>query len=143
MPAKFTDRHGREWGLTLTVADLKPLRDDLKFDVTGLASGEQIGRVLYGDPEGLVAVLHLLAKPTGVTPDEFADGFDGPALERAGEALLEAFADFFPRSRIAHWMKTAMRERMAEFDRQVIRSLSSSDDVTNSPGPPECPTPAP
>lgn len=139
----FTDRHDREWKLTLTVADLKPLRDDLKFDVSGLAAGDALGEVLFGDPEKLVGVLHLLAKPTGVTPEEFAGGFDGPALERGGTALLEAFTDFFPRSRIAQWMRTAIRDGMREFDDRLIRSLESSAAATNSPGPPASATSGP
>lgn len=139
---QFADRHGRAWTPTVTVADLKPLREELKFDPAGLSDGRRLFEVLYAEPEKLVAVLHLLARPKGVSPEEFADGFDGPALERGGVALLEAFADFFPRSRIAQAMKTAVRGAMEEADEAVITFLRSSGSATNSPVCAGVPTPA-
>jgi hypothetical protein len=131
--SQFEDRHGRAWKVTLTVADLKPLREELKFDLADLSNGRRLFEVMYGEPEKLVAALHLLAKPTDVTPEDFAGGFDGPTLERGGTALLEAVADFFPRSRIAQALKATIREAMSQADEAVMTFLESSGGATNSP----------
>ena len=142
MPAKFKDRLGREWELCLTVADLKTLRE-VGFDLskaTGSADG--LVELLFGDPERLVAACCILAHtPDSVSGDDFAAGFDGPTLEAAGLAVVEAVVDFFPRSAVAKWMKERLTQGMAEFDAELIRKLSSVS-AGSLPGTPAS-TPAP
>lgn len=134
--AKFTDREGREWSLSITVGDLKPLRE-FGFDlgkITG--SGKLLGEVLFGEPEKLVAVLfHLCerqADQRGVGPEDFAKGIDGSTLEQAGEAMVEAAIDFFPRSRVAREWKGRMKSLLATMDDMLVERISSVS-PTNSP----------
>lgn len=135
MSATFTDGNGREWKLRLTTDQLSVLRDRFKLDVVGMTDFGQFIGLLFDDPERFVSVVHLLARPPAdMTAEDFASGFDGPTLEAAGVALLEAFANFSPRSRIAQWRTTKIRELMTAFDEQLIRSAESSGGVTNSPG---------
>lgn len=91
MSAKFTDAKGREWSLTITVGDLKTLRG-WDFDPAKLATAfEGLGTYLFGEAEKVVRVCHLLARvPAEMDADDFAGGFDGPTLEAAGIAIIEA-----------------------------------------------------
>lgn len=138
--AAFTDRLGREWELGITVKDLKPLKA-AGFDFAGFLPTEA-GSVLL-DPERLVQIVRLFAHvPDAVTEEEFADGFDGPALGRAGEALLEACADFCPTSRLAQWMRGRLREGLEAMGEAVIRSIDSPGGASNSPAESaDCPPP--
>jgi hypothetical protein len=132
--ATFTDCEGRDWHLRLTVGDLPKLRD-LGFDLNGFAAGEKLGEVLFADTERFVRIMLLLSR-SPLSFEEAAAGFDGPTLEAAGMALLECFADFSPRSRLAQWMKGKFREGMARMDDLLISQLESNAAAGNSPGRP-------
>jgi hypothetical protein len=121
---RFTDRHGREWGLTLTVGLVKTLREN-GLDLNALLrSGEAMGDLLAADPEQLVAAMrHTVVPPPG--RDEFEDGLDGDALHRAITALLEEAADFFPWSRTAN-----LKARIRDVTR--LMSGGSNAPATNS-----------
>lgn len=138
--ATFTDRLNREWQLGITVKDLKPLKA-AGFDFAGFLPTE-LGGVLF-DPEKLVQVVRLFAHvPADVPDDEFADGFDGPALGRAGEAVLEACADFCPTSQLAAWMRGRFRTGLEAMAETVIRSIDSPTAASNSPAESaDCPPP--
>lgn len=68
------------------------------FDVFAVLDPEQFKRL--ADMELLVSVLHSSTSEQiarrGLTPEQFAEGFDGNSLELARDALAEAIADFFP-----------------------------------------------
>jgi hypothetical protein len=122
--AAFTDRHGREWKLTLTAGKVKTLRE-AGLDLNALLkSGAAMGDLLAADPDVLVNALYAM---TDGDSDQFADGLDGDALQRAITAFLEEAADFFP------WSRTAgLKGRI----REAMRSMSGglNEPATNLPG---------
>ena len=98
---KFTDAKGREWAVTITVADLKPLRD-AGCDLAELAKdGERFADAMFLRSHDLGPVFWMLAKKraTGlgfaITEDDFFDALDATAFDAALVAFWEAFADFF------------------------------------------------
>jgi hypothetical protein len=95
----FTDSAGRKWDVAVTAADLTACREE-----AGVALGrlplDKLAEEL-ADAEKLVAVLFVLVKDQiaklGLTPEQFARGLDGDALEAATVAFWRAWADFSPR----------------------------------------------
>lgn len=131
----FTDKAGRGWAVDLTVGHLPRLRE-LGFELGKiLAQPDKLGDLLVADPEKLVAAVWLLAEEqadkAGVTPEQFAAGFDGPALERAVEALIGAAVDFFPRSRVATAMRGRLTAALEQADREMIKAMQSSEPATS------------
>lgn len=145
----FKDCLGREWSLSLTVGKLKPLAA-MGLNIGKLAeAGESLGTVLFGDPEKvLVPAAWILASvdEAKCSPESFADGFDGPTLEAAGEAILNAVIDFSPRSALAARIKGRVKAALQEMDGKILAAMdaaeASSGSVGNSPGS-SASTPAP
>jgi hypothetical protein len=97
MPS-FKDTNGREWLVTLNVAQIKRVRVRLKINLADLQEGNLLVRL--SDPVTLVDVLFVLVQPqaeeNSVTDEQFAAGLGGDTLYSASTALLEALCDFFP-----------------------------------------------
>jgi hypothetical protein len=140
--ASFKDSKGREWNLNLTVGMLKPLRENHKFDGRVMATSmEQLGTVLFSDPENLVGIVYTMCgdqpSKAGVTPEQFGEAMDGSALEAAGEAVVKAVAGFFPRSTVAKSLVERVETVFRDLDKKLMESLptiGSSDSPTNSAG---------
>jgi hypothetical protein len=132
--ATFRDADNREWKLRLTVGLLGDVKRDADVDLgAAIKTPQSMAEILYADPANLVRVLWVMvekqAREAGVTPEEFGHAFDGEAIERAGEALLEAVADFFPRSAIARKIRSELPKLLEAADREMIAKLEA---VTNS-----------
>lgn len=142
--ATFRDGKGRDWDLRLTVGTLTEVRE-----ATGVRLGDAfrdeaaLAGLLFADPEQLGRVLWVVcrerAEAAGVTPEDFAAGFDGPALERAVEAFLGSVADFFPRSKVGAKIRESLPAVLEQMDRHAVtavetamRKLTSSGSATNS-----------
>ena len=97
MPS-FKDTNGREWLVTLNVAQVKRVRERLKINLADLQEGNLLARL--ADPVTLVDVLFVLVQPqaeeNSVTDEQFASALGGDTLSSASTALLEALCDFFP-----------------------------------------------
>jgi hypothetical protein len=112
MSATFADGLGREYALRITVADLPFLRElGLDLSKPTAAVGE-VDRLMVEEPGKLVVVLYKLANPDPM-PEEFAAGFDGPALWRGGCALSHAIIDFFPIPSVAAKLRTALERAIS------------------------------
>lgn len=57
------------------------------------------------------------------TPEEWADLFDGPTVERATTAFLEAISDFFPRSRVGKAIREDLPGMLEKMDTEIIETL--------------------
>lgn len=136
MPS-FKDRNGREWKLSLTVGDLPALRE-MNFDHNALATGNGLAALMFNEPEKLVTLCHLLAheQTKGVTAEEFAAGFDGPALEAAGFAVLEACVSFTRPSGIAAQTMTLFRREWETLGGKFTTWTGSNGSAGNSPAAP-------
>jgi hypothetical protein len=97
MPS-FKDTSGREWLVTLNVAQVKRVRERLGVNLADLQEGNLLTRL--ADPVLLVDVLFVLVQPQAeeknITDEQFAAGLGGDTLADAATALLEALCDFFP-----------------------------------------------
>lgn len=129
---KFTDSLGREWTLCPTVGHLKPLRE-LGFDLPKLfREDSSLGDVLFADPEKLVAAFWLLvenqADRLNVTPESFADGFDGATLEAAVTELVMAAFALLRGSKAAEQARPKILAALAKADEAVAAAISSKLD---------------
>lgn len=128
----FTDCLGRTFTLRLTVADLKPLRE-IGLDVARVVTaGEALPDLLFNDAERLATAAYKLSR-SELTPEQFAEGIDGPTLEKIGIALVEVCVGFFPNSRIARAMAGKVREAIDAMAGDVAAKISSVP-VGSSPG---------
>ena len=128
--ATFTDGRGREWSLGFTLGDFPRLRAAGIDLGAALKDGEAMAGLLFADPERLGRFAWLMvekqAAERDVTPEGFADGFDGPALERLGEAVMEAVADFFPRSAVAAAIKGRQKAGLVAMDQAIIARMTDA-----------------
>lgn len=127
--AKFKDSDGREWALSLNVGLVAKLRTDAGFEL-GKSMNAQIGETLFGDPEKIAKVLWVLvetqAENRGTSPESFIFALDGPTLESASTALIEAIIDFFHRGEPAKRMKARLPEILAKADRETVQEMEST-----------------
>lgn len=122
--AVFTDRNKHQLTVNLTVGAIRKVRSETGIDLgSSLTDEKALASLMFGSPDRLVSILYVLTGSTA-DPDEFADAFDGPTLERATDALLQAIADFFPRSRIAAAIREKMSEMLNEMDQNILDQIN-------------------
>lgn len=97
----FNDGLGREWTLTITVAEIKEIKAARDLNVYGLIEDgcKGLGDLL-GNPVELVEVLAVLCqgqiRERGLDERAFLAGFFGDGLGRAARAFAREVLDFFP-----------------------------------------------
>lgn len=98
---KFTDAGGNDWEIVLDVTQIKRLLDGCKVDLR--LPDPAAMRSLLIDPILLADALFTLcsgqAQSRQLDSEAFGRLLRGDSLEAASVALLEEWADFFPRSR--------------------------------------------
>ncbi|MBX3397486.1 MAG: hypothetical protein KF873_01985 [Gemmataceae bacterium] len=145
--AQYVDKAGETWTVDLDFGLIKQIQKETGVDFAAAMDGRGAGlsELLFAqDPGRLVAVLYVVceAENKGLSPEEWARRFNGPAIEAASEALIEAVADFFPRSRVGRAIKERLPKAMAAMDERAIRELDARLDqafsnwATGSPAPP-------
>lgn len=133
--AKFTDHTECEWRVLLTYGSAKRVKEatGVNLALAGQGAVEWVD-ALFNDPGVLVGVLWELcaeqAQRANVTPEQFGERFDGATLDAAGNALLEAVADFFPRSRIAQALREKLPQVIAKAEAEAVAKL---EHLTASP----------
>ena len=147
MAREFADAAGRKWSLSFTAADLTAIREG-----TGLTVGKMALDKLaeeLSDPEQLVAVLWVLvedqAAKVGLTPEQFARGLDGDAMEAATLGFWRAWADFcppHPRRLILGMVDKMLEDQRAAVDK-AMETLLTSNGSAGSSGAPPASTPGP
>lgn len=150
--ATFADKDGTAWSVALTVGDLEDCKEagaDLR---PVLRDETKLINLLFHEPDTLVRVMwvlcHRQAEADGVEPEQFARLFDGPTLERASVALVEAVIDFFPRSKVAATLRANLHKLLAKMDADMSRAAEKrvdeilSGSATSSPASSDS-TPAP
>jgi len=120
----------------LTVGTLADVREATGFDLAKtIVSESDLSDLLFADPARLVAVLFVVCEPDvkarQVTPEEFAHLFVGPTLGGAGEALLGAIADFFPRSRVGAAIRANLTATLDRMDRMTIERIEAIASTSN------------
>jgi hypothetical protein len=127
---QWTDRHGRAWDLLLTFAVVDRVKAETGQDLSVAMErgGEAMVAVLMGNGRRTLAnVLQCASEAQiaerGVGPEEWADLFDGPTLDRATTAVIEAMTGFFLRSRIGQSIRDSLPALMEAMDGETIRRL--------------------
>lgn len=101
----FIDNQGRTWAINIHVAAAKEVRARVGVDLYKLVDDGFAGLgELLGDPVQLVDVIYVLcrgqAETQGITDEDFGRAMAGDAIERATDAFLAEFTDFFPNPRV-------------------------------------------
>jgi hypothetical protein len=115
----FKDTNGREWLVTINVAQVRRVREKLSVNLADVHTDAVLAKLQ--DPVTLVDVLFVLiesqAHERHISDEDFAAGLGGDALETACAALLEALCDFFPKAKrlILHKVlaETTRRQQVA------------------------------
>lgn len=135
------DYTGHEWRLLVTYGSAKRVKEEtgVNLALAGAGATEWVD-ALFTDPGKLVGVLWELcaeqARAANVTAEQFGERFDGPTLDGAGNALMEAVADFFPRSRIAQAIREKLPQVVAKAETEAIarlEQLTASNSVSPLP----------
>lgn len=133
MAREFTDESGQVWRLSITVASLRKVREQVGFDCAKLLSEEAITQLQ--DPVLLVDVLACLLEAQinarEMSAVKFAESLCGDAIERGLMALVEAVADFLPSTQrailLALWGKgKAIQETTKALIMERIESMPTS-----------------
>lgn len=142
---RFVDGKGTEWTVSLDVGVLQEVKDETGVDLSVITKDTSWITAIFADPGKLVSILHVLCrdqiKELGLSPRDFARRFTGDVLEPAGDALVGALADFFPRSRIAQALRENLPKLWRKAEDQMIRKIETamngplpdSPSATNSP----------
>jgi hypothetical protein len=129
MAAKFTDRHGGEWTLLITFGVIDRVQSETGIDLAAVMEDhDRLAAMLFkGMGRKLVETLHCICADQIIdrqtTSEAWADLFDGPTVERASSAFLEAIADFFPRSRVGKAIKEDLPGMLEEMDAEIIKTM--------------------
>jgi hypothetical protein len=135
--ASFTDRHGRTWTLLLTFGVVDRIKEhtngdidfhDIMEDSTKLAKllMDKNGRRMC---ECLYVICEKQIQDAGLTPEEWADSFDGRTIDRAMTGVIGALADFFPRSKVGGAIKTDLPAWMEQLDNKTIADMRNRNRV--------------
>lgn len=144
-PTSFTDSAGQDWQLRFTLRALESVRKEFGVDFSPSADGQAF-LVLSRDPLKLGAVLWTLcesqADNLGVSPEQFAERFDGPTLDAAYDALVAASIELAPRGMRPHLkasidralsaQQLAMREAVERFDVEAFAERSAAQAIAEA-----------
>ena len=130
--SRFTDGKGTEWKVSLDVGVIQQVKDETGVDLSVISKDTSWITAIFADPGKLVSILHILCedqiKELNLTPRDFARRFTGEVLEPAGDALVGAIADFFPRSRIAKAIRENLPKLWRKAEDQMIRKIEAAMD---------------
>lgn len=129
--AKFRDCKGREWILTITNGDIKPVRDRTGIELNKLLGNkDQFAELLFGDSLKLGELIWVLCEEQvsklGISELDFGRGFDGPTIEAAQTAVMEAVADFSPRSPVGQAIKKGWARILKEMDARAVEQVEAA-----------------
>lgn len=96
----FKDTEGRSWDLSLTIGDVKRVKNLVGVDLLDARQGQLLSD-LASDPVATVDVLYAIVKPEAdarnVSDEQFGAALDGESVRKAIDAFVEALIDFFAR----------------------------------------------
>lgn len=123
--ARFKDAIGREWAIGFTLGNLPKLRE-AGFNVSTTVRDAK-GFEALEDPDTLGRVLWVLcgsqAEKAGTTQEQFAEGFDGPTICAAVEAIGAALMDFYLRPTVAAAVNAKLAGVTQEKERQTAQEI--------------------
>lgn len=128
----FVDRNQKQWSIELNVGTINTIRREVGIDLLDLFNPTKGPDVIsrISDPFALVEIL-ALAINKDMTPEEFAQLFDGDAIDRAREALQEAIADFYPSRQRPLLAKVMSKRREVESKATELAMVLLDDPATD------------
>jgi len=124
---RFTDRNGREWKLEANFASYGRVRDATGVKLYDIATENRESLVQLADALTLGQVLWAMVEPQaeakGVTPEDFAESFDGEIVDAAYHALLEVMI-FFCHPRQRKVLEIAVR-KLREVEQMADKKVDS------------------
>lgn len=128
----LTNNLGRVWTITITVASIKRVKGLLGINLYKLIDDHFRGlSELLADPIQFVDVIYCLCKEEadarGVSDEDFGWGMAGDALQRAMEAFLTEYVDFFPDAKIRNNLRRVLAEARKVQDAILARMEQELD----------------
>jgi DnaJ-domain-containing protein 1 len=94
---KYTDRHGKEHSVEITLLHRRQIRERLEIDLVKCAhDSDALNEMLQEISTDELCGWEMLAIIEGSTADSLMAAADGDTHEAALDALLGAIVDFFP-----------------------------------------------
>lgn len=125
--SKFRDRLGREWSLEITMGAAAQVEADTGIDLLKWADDPKspadhrtIFRII-----GSLLVEQIAA--AGLSARQFADGFDGGAMEDALAALFEAILFFSQPRKVARAALPKMRQVREAIESETAARIEAQD----------------
>jgi len=127
----FTDTEGRLWNIKGTLGAFERVKTSCGVDMLDLPTTQSclkqisdvftLGRVLY-------VMCEEQANYRGLTPEQFADGFNADVLHAASEALIEEVIFFAGKTcaRRCRWPSTRRERRTGRWPRHCRRESGAS-----------------
>ncbi|MEO0586369.1 MAG: hypothetical protein AAF078_01895 [Planctomycetota bacterium] len=141
MSVIFVDKLDREWTLAVDYHAMRRIAGETGVDFLTEPPVEALAKVCQS-VETMVDAVFAVARPQALRRDigayEFAEGFDGQAILRARDALMEGIVGFFPQAdqamlRSAIEMGRAMETMSRAQSKRVCSALQ--DALGSTPGP--------
>jgi hypothetical protein len=133
--ASFKDRTGHAWNVDLNVGLMLRIKRETGINLAGFFDKDSKDFALLLDPEKLVQVTWLFVETAAVAakiePEAFAARLDGDSLDEIADAIGEAVADFFPRSRGKKMRRVLekSRELKTAMDSQAEEGLAKMEQM--------------
>ena len=129
----FTDAKGRAWNININVASVKRVLSLVQIDLQKYSDPALIQR-LMDEPVVIVDVIFALCKPEAdaakITDEDFGQAMYGDAIDRATEAFLAEWSDFFQKGQ-----RTLIKASLAKFqelrDSEIAKGLTEIQNLTS------------
>jgi len=147
----FTDANGRDWSISITIAQVKKLRDKCDVDLVADNLGETLTQI-GNDPVALCDCIYTLCEDqiekAGLSPEQFGEALAGDSIDDATDAFLDALVEFTPKKKraILRGVLTKLYEaedraisaamtylESDEFESDLKNALTFGEKSTNSP----------
>lgn len=146
--AKFTDKLGTVWEVEFDLGTLEDIKKDAEVDLDALTGSDQdrdaFGELLVANrgrklAEILWVICRDQAEKLGIDPDQYFRRFNGPTLEKATIAFLEAFSDLSPRQVVGRTVRQHLPMLMEKTDRAIeaemkvvlLKAMGNESDSSN------------
>ena len=119
---RFTDRHGRQWEISVNVASIRRVRDLVGVDLFEPGEGDPPLIVRLHEPELFCDVLYAVCQPqaraAGVASEQFGEALGGDTIYAARKTFFDEYHTFF--AQLHQPEEAAMVARVREFFDTVI-----------------------
>ncbi len=135
---KFKDSNGKDWAIKITVGTVKAVRDELKIDLTDMATLKILGDDVCLLVDCLYVCCKSEAEASNISDIQFGESMAGEALDSASDAFMNELINFFPAQKANLLRKTLEKAKslQAQATEEVEKRISnlSYEQLTGSQG---------